>query len=334
VKTIGVIEIKDNTLEIAVFKKTSDNFVLDSTHTIQKGHLSPIEGVRHYVLVLPDDKVHLRFLELPFSEESRLREVVPYELREMITYQPDEIVFSAIPLGADGKVLVGYVERTYLERLLDELQGRGFNIQRITSVELYRTLKELEATPVDSLSREELFKEELQEARVDFLKSTIGYERRLSDVKALLNGVLRLAIVWLFASAVLLTFKWYPLKVEISRLNEKKTALFKQLFPQEKAVAPLYQLKAQIKNLQQELEELEHIQPWKDFALLSINWPLSLKADSVEIRQESILVKGYAEGLAEIEHLKNILAKRFSQVNILQSEKTGQLMRYTIEVKR
>ncbi len=333
-KTVGVIEIVDHRARLTVFQPSGDELRQTSTQECLLEDLSPVEGVSDYVLVLPDDKVHIRFLELPFTEEDKLKEVVPFELRDLTTYRPEEIVFSAVSTGPEGQVVVGFTEKAYLEDILNTLQQQGIEVQRVSSLELFQALKETEGSFIEQADNTSLLREELLDRRIDFLQGTVGYERKLRHYREFFTALLRLVLVVLVGSGTLLFFKWYPLMAETRRLEQRKIELFKKAKPNSRAVAPVYQLKAEIKHLQEELNTLVHVEPLEVFARLSEVWPDEVQAEQIEIKPGVVLIKGYAEDLHQIESLKEALQKVFSEVKVVESEKAGQVMRYTIEVKR
>ncbi|RME66454.1 MAG: hypothetical protein D6778_04740 [Nitrospirae bacterium] len=334
-KTIGVVEITgEQSARITVFSAQGDSLEKVSSQESLIDELNPLEGVNNYILVLDDRKVHLRFLDLPFTEEDKLKEVVPFELMEMTTFKPDEIVFSAVPTEDKGKVIVGFTEKSFLESLLNILQNRGIEVQRVTSLEFFKELLQAEGGPLGVDDKEETLKKELLDGRIDFLSGTIGYERKLLQFKGLINAILRLTLVVLLGTGAVIAVKWYPLKMQNRQLSALKKEIFLKVKPGSTTVAPIYQLKAEIKHLEEELQSLAYIDPLEDLTRLSKHWPQTLRAEQIDIKPEVIIVKGYAEGISEIETLKGQLEGAFSEAKVIESEKAGQLMRYTIEVKR
>ncbi len=334
-KAVATVELRHkDTVKVTLFERSEHGWEEKQTQESALEDVTPLEGVNDYVLILNDEAVHMRYLELPFTEEDKLREVVPYELMELTTYPPEDIVFSALPVQAKGLVLVGYTERQPLEDLLNTLQRQGIEVQRVTALEFYQELARAEGRSIAREDRQDLIKEELLDGRIDFLRGTIGYERRLLQFRALFNATLRLAIVLALALASVLALKWYPLKVRAGQLSEIKKEIFTKIKPGAKAVAPVYQLKAEIRHMKETLQSLSSVEVLEDLTRLSEVWPEALKAEEIEIKPEGILIKGYAEGLSQIETLKAHLEKGFPEVSVIESEKAGQLMRYTIEVKR
>jgi type II secretory pathway component PulL len=77
-------------------------------------------------LSLPPTELSLRVLTLPFTDRSRIKEVLPFELSGSLPFDVSDAVVDGVLLG-DGKVLAVAMEKSVLSGYLDALEGSGLD---------------------------------------------------------------------------------------------------------------------------------------------------------------------------------------------------------------
>ena len=141
-----ILDIKDDRVQAGLFTATDmepDGFF---THPItaeegqERGEalgeaLSTLvatlqeEGHTHFHKILagiPAGDLTLRVLSLPFEEEEKIREVLPFEVGNLLPRDVDEMVIDGIPLGA-GRLMAVAVEKRLIGDYLDILQACGLD---------------------------------------------------------------------------------------------------------------------------------------------------------------------------------------------------------------
>src|SRR5208283_1712710 len=88
---------------------------------------------------VPLSMLSFRTIELPFSDMKRVREVLPFELDNLILGGAGGIVFDALVLKeSEGtyKFLVVCMMKDSLRKLLDGFRRQGIDIKTVTSLDL------------------------------------------------------------------------------------------------------------------------------------------------------------------------------------------------------
>lgn len=91
------------------------------------------------VSALPGSKVLKRLLELPFNDNRRLNQVVPFALEEHVPFPVDDSVVAFAPLGRDGGntlVIAAMARKSDLRAHLELLAEAGLDPKTVTLSEL------------------------------------------------------------------------------------------------------------------------------------------------------------------------------------------------------
>ena len=92
--------------------------------------LSRVSSDATLYLALPGDALSIRTLELPFTDQRKIDQVIGYELEGQIVYSLEDVVFDHVVVrsGDDGSsVLAVAARRDVVAAWLDALKGKGID---------------------------------------------------------------------------------------------------------------------------------------------------------------------------------------------------------------
>ena len=295
------------------------------------------EDVEESYLSLPLTLLNFRIIELPFSEQERIREVLPFELNGLMLKEPEGAVLDACVLGKDNgtyKVLVVYVLRDVLKGVLERLKALKADPRIVTSVEL------AEAIGMDPSASEEAITERLLnpnvlagEDRIRAATKQIGeptINLRRGDVSFTADNEKlrrRVRLTVILAGFVFLIFlsdmalQIISTRKEISAVREEMRKTYSSLFPQEKKVTnELYQMKSHLKELDDKERVLLGISPLEFYLELTRVSRPGTNFTEITIDKERVLLKGECPSLSDVQQIKSNLEGFLTDVNISQAK--------------
>lgn len=86
-------------------------------------------------LILPGDSVNTRELEYSEKEKKHLRNLLPFQLEDSVVGDVEDLHF-ALGTPADGRVVVAYTDKTWLQAVFAELATLGIEVTRCWSAPL------------------------------------------------------------------------------------------------------------------------------------------------------------------------------------------------------
>ncbi|BCG45844.1 General secretion pathway protein L [Citrifermentans bremense] len=138
-----IVQLKRTELVLASFKprKGGVNFLSAERHPLQgeEGELSRIlktsliaEGEHRVILAVPPSQLFMRELELPITDRSKVRDLLPLELKGETALDTDDLVFDALPLP-EGKVLAIWGHAGELSGMIETLKDAGLEPEMVTA---------------------------------------------------------------------------------------------------------------------------------------------------------------------------------------------------------
>lgn len=140
---IVALDIADSTLKAAVFQTTFRDYRIEALHSEEPAgpDADPAEQLRQFAAehlragdtllsALPGDLVTWRTFFLPFRDQKRLGQTVPFELENSVPFGLDDVVVDYQVLHRDRAgtlVLAALVEKSALERHLKMLEAAGLD---------------------------------------------------------------------------------------------------------------------------------------------------------------------------------------------------------------
>lgn len=90
-------------------------------------------------VILPGNRVNTRQLEYSDKEKKHLRSLLPFQLEESVVGDVEDLHF-ALGTPADGKVVVAYTDKSWLQTVFAELAGLGIEVTHCWSAPLTQPL--------------------------------------------------------------------------------------------------------------------------------------------------------------------------------------------------
>jgi general secretion pathway protein L len=138
-----IVEMKKDEVLFATFqlKRGEPQFLEASRHQIEPDkdvrqllaeRAAGTAGERRILLVLPADSFFTREVDLPVHDRTKLRELLPLELKGETAIDTDELVFDALPLS-EGKVLAIWGKKRDLADKIQLLTEAGLEPEVVTA---------------------------------------------------------------------------------------------------------------------------------------------------------------------------------------------------------
>ena len=285
-----------------------------------------------YVSV-PLSMLSFRTIELPFSDMKRVREVLPFELDNLMLGGSGGIVFDARVLKErEGtyKFLVVCMMKDSLRKLLDAFRRQRIDIKTVTSIDL--------ASAVDAFSSEDQVADllmqqstgslraedrvtaaayEVADPTIDLRRGEFAYTGDTEKAKKSLKYtlVLGMLLLLLFLSDLLLNS--FAMKKESLSIDNEIKRSYTDMFPGEKKItSEIYQLKAHLRELKDKEPLFAGISPLQDLLDVTAAGKNGFSFNEIDIENTRVILKGECRTLSDVQTLRNSLASFFTDVVI------------------
>jgi len=339
---IGFIEINHN-VKITVIKKEKNKITIENELFYKSlKEITNLKGINHFIINVPDNILNFRLLELPFNDKKRIREIIPYELANMTLIKPDEMVFETKIIKSNKetqKVLVGFLKKKELEKLLEKLKKANIIPERVTSI-MFNYIDNkfdnhtllLKDIPVSD--KKKFLIKEVSSSEINFLSHGISKKEKSELKFKLFERLMIFFIVMFLIIGINLTIYLYKQKKYIHGLNQRLIQIYTDVFPSSKVVAPVYQMKAALKEIKGQLKIIEGSNVLDILLRLSRHSINNVIVNNVEIYPDRIILKGETSEIKSLELIKSKLKKEFQEVKLVNTEKLSHgSFRFTIELK-
>ena len=318
--------------EIYVFETGPAGHEYKSSITYSDGSASSLpeslNDIKEFYLGLPVELLDFRILRLPFSDRSKLVDVIPFELDTLIIDGSNSVIFDFIVLGAaEDKfdVLVAYMKKDMLKDILEKFSSLNIDPRIITSTGLRTVIKgdagdilKCLAGPEETIRDERVRAagEELQSHTINLRRGIFAYTKDAEKFgKAFKVSVVLLILLALLINSDL-AFRIVTAKQETASLKREIRNVYAGLFPGEKRISnELYQMKSHLKEIQEKDKALTGVYPLKFMLELSRKNP-GVKFNEISLDRDMITMKGEAGSMDEITRMQSALSEFLSGVSI------------------
>ena len=319
-------DLKEQNGRYYVFSKNLDLIKIDN---FSFDTFEPKKEIYDAYLSIPISWLDFRVLEVPFKEEKKIKEILPFELEGLILSNSAEITYDFVILEKKEKtkILIIYIKKDLLQKLLEKFDQKKINIKVVTCIYLKKFLADFRAEYLlepNKLSEEErikLAKEELISPSFNLKKIEIISPIKLKKQKKLLQWTIFLSILILFFWLIDFYFNWWAIKKQTENIKNKMHHIYSTLFPEEKRiVSPLYQLQSHFKTLKEKENILVGISPLDILLKLSKVKRNGIIFREIHMDKKRVIIKGIANSLSNIDNVKKQLEQVWSQAKILDSK--------------
>jgi type II secretory pathway component PulL len=272
---IGFLDWTENRLSLYLFKKEAGTY--DFVDTIS----SPIEGELTYsdisalikdnidttYLSLPLNSLTLREETFPFSDKTKIKDTISYELEGMLLgstndYSIDHIITESTDTGS--KVLAVCIENKKLQDIINVFTSAGLEPKIITSVDLRlaggNSEKLLEGPVLDPEIRASAAKEEITEPYINLRQNEHAYTGDIDRLKESIRVSAYLVLILLILFGAMSYLKMSAVKKDNGLLAKKTEAIYRRIFPKDRKIVDIgRQFKGQMNILKKKKNALAGI---------------------------------------------------------------------------
>lgn len=291
---------------------------------------------------LPANMFGYRVIELPFKEEDKIKEVLPFELKEKVMERIEDLVYDFVILPSDeekiSRILAVYTEKDELSSLIKKFSDAGIEPDVIGSLSI-RNLIEKGFKAEDLLNPPEykdnlleLLKKETERPVINLLRGGFG----LSIEREALLKRLKITNIFLLSIALTLTLS-FGLSIKRNYSEASKIRIwihdeYRKEFPNEKIKDELLQLKSHLKEANDKMDILMGIpvlEPLKKIKPVD-----GITIESVEMDTKGLSLKGESRDLTGLEAYREKLKESFKNPTIVESGQFSGRIRFTIKAER
>lgn len=307
------------------------------------GLIGRIEKI--YLAVSPKD-IHFRVLKLPFAEREKIADIIPFQLEGMTIESMENIVFDFAVIdraGDEYRVVVAFMYKQVLRRILDELAGFNIRPEVITSLEAFpalsrKSIQELAGAGPLSLpepDRIDIMREILRSDTINLARGEFTYEREREQAGRYARVAVSLVLIIALLLAAHFILDIRNVRTEERKIRQDMVTLYSQVVPGDKKIVdPLYQLKAQLKQISGKYEEMNDANPLPVLESIARTWKSGRSLESIRITSDSMTLTGEAENAGEVEALADSLLPKDGPKPVIETRQaSGGKTGYTLQIK-
>jgi len=344
-KRVAFFDLKEEELSIYILEKNGGAYrVKDTINTpVTEKDLFSIDrtfdDIEESYLSLPLSLLNFRTLELPFSDLSKVKEVLPFELDGLILASPDSAVFDAHIIGESNgkyKLLAVYVMKDALRKILEKLKLLKIDPKVVTSIELASLIGSLTSNEaithllinpkqIGSEDRINVATKEIDRPTINLRTGELSYTIDTEKTKKSLKLAATLFVLLLLVFLSDMALNIISTKRAISSVRDDMRKTYAGVFPQEKKITnELYQIKAHLKELKGKERSFIGVSPLQLLLDLTQVSKSGMSFHEITIDKERIVVKGECPSLSDVQQIKSSLEKFLTQVNIADAKPSSQ----------
>lgn len=300
--------------------------------TIEKGIEFRVEeippDVKDSYVSVPLDLINFRVLDLPLRDMDKIRSVLPYELEGLMLGDPQSVVIDARMLG--NKVLAAYVDKSVLRGLLSALEKLGMDPRAVTSIDLGAALGEAadenelirvigKRLLVEGEGRVESAAREIDECTVNFRRGEFSFRGEAQKIRRSLKLTASLALLLVLFFSADMALRTLGANREAAALERSILKTYSEIFPGRKATAAgglNYTMRSELKALREKDAALRDVSPLRFLMRLQELSSTSYSLSNIVLEGETVVLKGEAASLSDVQHLKSGLEGFLEQVVI------------------
>ena len=330
--------------ELSVYSFENSNGQPKSTVTLPVGDDysfaidKPFVAEESYVS-LPLSLLDFRVLELPFSDVKKVRELVPFEIDNLVLGGSGSVVFDAFILGSgEGKsqVLVAYIGKETLRTILNKLKFSGIDPKAVVSLELAHVVTSstsaeeiagrlLSPEPPEEKDRVSAAAAEMKNPTVNLRRGEFAYTADTERTKKSLMMTAALIVLLLLIFLADNVMVVVSTKHENDSIKESMQKTYRGLFPSEKKISnELYQLRAHMKELKDKESSFVGISALDTLLDLSSAGRPGVSFIEVTVDRDLTILKGEAPSMSDVQKTKTDLEKVFTEVTISDTKPSVQ----------
>ncbi|MEN6321013.1 MAG: hypothetical protein ABFD82_19935 [Syntrophaceae bacterium] len=314
-----------------------DNYGYNYLETLAYNSPDELVDVNDYYISIPASLLDYRIVTFPFSDKEKIKKSLPIELDNLVLGGSEEIIFDTIiPDSSDDSVdvLVAYIGKNILHRILKEFAGRNIDPRCITSIDLQSVTNDINADSSEGFRKtvaERLFvqqkwdeadriaqaKQEIEKPTINLRTGQFVYTKDAEKMGRTLKITVLLGFLLAFVIHANILFQTIMTKKEAAAIAKEMRISYNSLFPDEKkTIDELYQLKSHIKEIGEKNDTLTGVDSLKLLMDLSNKEENNVVYTEVQIEKGLIKLKGESRSTDELSKVKTKLSEILSDVSV------------------
>lgn len=296
-------------------------------------------GAEESLFSLPLHLLDFRVLELPFSDIKKVRELIPFEIDNLVLGGSGSVAFDAFILGSgEGKsqVLVAYIGKENLRAILNKLKAAGIDPKAVVSLELAHAVssstsadeiagKLLSPEPLKEQDRISTAAAEIKNQTVNLRRGEFAYTADTERTKKSLMMTSALVVLMLLIFLADNVMVIVSTKRDNNSIRESIRKTYQGLFPSEKKISnELYQLKAHMKELRDKESSFVGVSALDTLLDLSRVSRPGVSFIEVTVDRDLVILKGEATSMSDVQKTKTDLEKVFTEITISDTKPSVQ----------
>lgn len=346
----GFIDWTEEKLSLYVFEKKGNQYTIVDTQSVSlegelnQASLTPFikANIKQIYLSVPVNLFSLRELSFPFSDRTKIKDTISYELEGIVLgnisdYSIDYIIKESSESGS--QVLAVCMEKTKLRDIIDIFSSVGLEPVSITSIDLRFSSKNIEilfeSPAMGEEIRVEAAREELVNPLINLRQGELAYKGDIDRIKRSLRFTGTLVVVLLLILGFDLTLNLITLKKENTLLAKEVNSTYYKVFPEDtKLVDAVRQFKGTFNALMEKKTVLGGT-PVLDIMLDIANLKnKNITLEEFSASDKNILIKGMATSFENVDSFKNALSNSFAEVKVIGSKASpDKKIRFSIIMK-
>jgi type II secretory pathway component PulL len=332
---IGFLDWTDNSLTLYLFKKGAGTYdLVDSLSSPLEGELTYSDisalvkdNIDTSYLSLPLNSLTLREETFPFSDKTKIKDTISYELEGMLIgntsdYSIDHIITESTDTGS--KVLAVCIENKKLQDIINLFSYAGLEPKIITSVDLRlmggNSVKLLEDPVLDPDIRASAAKEEIADPYINLRQNELAYTGDIDRLKGSIRFTACLVLILLILFGTMSFLNMYAAKKDNELLVKKTEAIYRSIFPKDRKIVDIgRQFKGQMNILKKKKNALAGIPVLDIMRSISMNKNNRVQLYELNADGKNIVIKGIASSFEDVESFKDALANIFDNVKVSDS---------------
>jgi len=320
---------------IHVYKRTGNDYTYD--RTLSYPDQEALITIDEFYVSIPATVLDFRILHFPFSDEEKIQKATPLALHDLIAANPDEIVFDTVTLAETGAmidVLVAYMKKDILQKLLDAFAQKNMEPRVVTSIDLQIIIHAVKQTGGKGISesisalladpeqwdishRIGAARMEVSNPVINLRSGPFAYQKDAGKTRRAIRMTIFLGVLLAVMIHAGFLSRTIIMKQETASIAKEIRTAYTGLFPADKKVIDeLYQLKSHLLEIKDKNDILTGTDPLRLLFNLSQGMDAYVSYTDIQIEKGIIKIKAEARSMDDVSRVNAKLSRFLSDITI------------------
>jgi len=331
----GFVDWTEKEINLYIFDQNThvDTVTVPVADKLDSSGLTPLLNryFEQIYLSIPLNLLTLRELTFPFSDRSKIKDTISYELEGLLLgsvsdYSIDYIITDTFDSGC--KVLAVCIEKSRLGKIIRTFSSAGLEPRTVTSIDMSisggKSENIIEGSALSGEKRLEAAEREIITPLVNLRQNELSYTGDIERMKKTMRLTASLTLILMLILSAHAVIRFMAWKNENEALTRQSQSIYHSVFPEDrKIVDAVGQFKGNLAVLKEKSALFGGI-PLLDI----LNNIANLKSRNIILNEfnadgKNLILKGTASSFEEVDSFRNGLTVPFEGVKILNSDATA-----------